>query len=431
MRARWSKRALTRSCSKAFPSDLGRRVSEAVGIPDDWHWRGPGLRRSGAGLLRLSGYVLRGAAEVRQALRRARRRRARRHPPLRGRGAKLRFSERRAHLRQCSAAAEIARGRNRREVGGGWRPADVRAGHRRPVMSLTVHDSVAAFRAASRALATRAAGRLGFVPTMGALHEGHLRAGRMPRGAAARRVAVSIFVNPDAVRPERRLFALPAQLRTRSASSAGSAASSTCSRPASRKCTRAGEQTRVSVRSLTDGLCGPNRPGHFEGVATIVSKLFLRRRPVRRRVRTKDYQQLTGDRADGEGPLFPGRGRRRADRARAGRPRAVIAQRLPVARRALALARHPAALAAAVRRVRSRRAPRARAPGPRRSCVAERRRYALDYVELRGADELEPIDDAERIGERALLALAVFAGSTRLIDNVVLGEDGAATAVRP
>jgi pantoate--beta-alanine ligase len=49
----------------------------------------------------------------------------------------------------------------------------------------------------------------------------------------------------------------------------------------------------------------------------------------------------------------------------------------------------------------------------------------LDYVELRGPDELEAIEDSAEVGERALLAVAAFAGSTRLIDNVVLGEDPA------
>ena len=294
-------------------------------------------------------------------------------------------------------------------------------------MSLTVHDSVAAFRAAGERL-RHDGGRLGFVPTMGALHEGHLRLVDAAR-ARSSAVAVSIFVNPTQFGPNEDYSRYPRSFE-RDCELCRQRGVEHVFAPSVEEMYPRGEQTRVIVRSLTDGLCVPKRPGHFEGVATIVSKLFLAAGPCVAVFGRKDYQQLKVIERMVKDLSFPvevvGEPTVREPDGLALSSRNAY---LSPEDRARALA-IPEALAAAVRRFEA---------GERRACelrgpveVALRSAgLRVDYVELRSADELEPLDDAEEIGERPLLALAAFAGSTRLIDNVVLGEDGAPTAVRP
>jgi pantoate--beta-alanine ligase len=293
-------------------------------------------------------------------------------------------------------------------------------------MSLTVHDSVAAFRAATERL-RQGGGRLGFVPTMGALHDGHLR---LVDAAKARSsaVAVSIFVNPTQFGPNEDYSRYPRSFE-RDCELCRQQGVEHVFAPSVEEMYPRGEQTRVIVRSLTDGLCGPKRPGHFEGVATVVSKLFLAAGPCVAVFGRKDYQQLKVIERMVKDLSFPVEvvgvsTVREQDGLAMSSRNAYLSPEERSCARAI-----PGALAVAVGRFDAgeRRARELRDPVEAALRSAGLR---VDYVELRGADELEPLDGAAEIGERALLALAAFAGSTRLIDNVVLGEDSAPTAVR-
>ncbi|HEY3494578.1 MAG TPA: pantoate--beta-alanine ligase, partial [Polyangiaceae bacterium] len=149
--------------------------------------------------------------------------------------------------------------------------------------------SVAAFRAACERV--RAGGlRLGFVPTMGALHAGHLAL-----VAEARRlcdvVAVSIFVNPTQFGPGEDLEKYPRPLE-RDLLLCREAGVSIVFTPSASELYPKDERTRVRVARLTDWLCGPFRPDHFEGVATIVTKLFAASGACTAVFGRKDYQQL-------------------------------------------------------------------------------------------------------------------------------------------
>jgi pantoate--beta-alanine ligase len=156
-------------------------------------------------------------------------------------------------------------------------------------MTLAVHRSVADFRAAANAV--RSAGkRLGLVPTMGALHEGHLS---LVRAALQRAdsVAVTIFVNPTQFGPNEDFERYPRTLE-QDVELLTKAGASHVFAPEANEMYPPGERTRVSVSGLTASLCGPFRPGHFDGVTTIVSKLFAVAGECVAVFGRKDYQQL-------------------------------------------------------------------------------------------------------------------------------------------
>ncbi len=142
--------------------------------------------------------------------------------------------------------------------------------------------TVASFRKAGRTI--------GLIPTMGALHAGHISLvqGALDRGDVP---VTSIFVNPTQFGPNEDFAAYPRdeqgdfdRLR---------AAGCRIAFAPTREEMYPGEQlTTVKVAGITDGLCGPLRPGHFDGVATVVSKLLLMAMPDRAFFGEKDYQQL-------------------------------------------------------------------------------------------------------------------------------------------
>ena len=132
--------------------------------------------------------------------------------------------------------------------------------------------------------------RVGMVPTMGALHDGHLSLVRAAR-AACDRVVVSIFVNPTQFDDASDLAAYP---RTVEADAAllRTAGVDVLYAPDAAQMYPPGFATTISVRGVSEGLCGGARPGHFDGVATVVCKLLMQALADRAFFGEKDFQQV-------------------------------------------------------------------------------------------------------------------------------------------
>jgi pantoate--beta-alanine ligase len=291
-------------------------------------------------------------------------------------------------------------------------------------VTLTLHRTVAEFRRAAQAVRD-GGGRLGLVPTMGALHEGHLALAAEARSRASE-VALTIFVNPTQFGPNEDFARYPRTLDS-DLERCREAGVSHVFAPEASEMYPKGERTRVQVSGLTAALCGPHRPGHFEGVTTIVSKLFAVTGECVAVFGRKDYQQLKVIERMTRDLLLPveiiGLGTvRDADGLAKSSRNAYLT---PEERKhALSI---PRALTAAVS---------AFAKGERRVSALHELVLAelaagglrLDYATLADPDELVPLSEDGTSGERLLLAVAGFMGKTRLIDNVVLGEDRAPIA---
>ncbi|MGB9081466.1 MAG: pantoate--beta-alanine ligase [Desulfuromonadaceae bacterium] len=259
--------------------------------------------------------------------------------------------------------------------------------------------------------------RIAFVPTMGYLHEGHaslLREGRK-RGDV---LVLSIFVNPIQFGQNEDLDSYPRNM-DRDCQIADACGVDIVFIPTAAEMYPDGFQTGVTVRDISLPLCGASRPGHFDGVATVVTKLFNIVRPDVALFGRKDFQQLAVIR------------RMTAD---LNMPVEIVG--MPIVREAdgLAMSSRNAYLSLAERQSAlclSRAVKRARelfAAGERsvavlaeetRAVIEQEAAAVVDYVEFRDGATLQELDVAD-VG--TLLALAVKIGQTRLIDNTVLGE---------
>jgi len=266
----------------------------------------------------------------------------------------------------------------------------------------------------------RRAGRaIGLVPTMGAFHEGHLELIRRAR-AENDVTVVSLFVNPTQFGPSEDLDSYPRD-EARDAALAEELGVDVLFAPPVEEVYPAGFATTVKVEGLTSVLDGhPSRrgPSHFDGVTTVVTKLFNMAQPQRAYFGQKDAQQalviqrLVQDLdipveivvvptvRDTDGLALSSRNAYLTEEER---------------ERALALSR---ALDAANREVAAGRRD-ARSVLAAASRELDARGIEPEYLELRSADDLSP---AERVNGRTLLAVAARVGRARLIDNAVLGD---------
>ena len=145
--------------------------------------------------------------------------------------------------------------------------------------------------------ARRAGGsRIGLVPTMGSLHEGHVSLVRIARERGCGTVAATIFVNPAQFGPGEDYGKYPRD-EARDLAMLSAAGTSAVYLPGVPEMYPEGYQTYVEVTGASQGLCGASRPGHFRGVATVVAKLFLAARPHVAVFGEKDFQQLAVIRA--------------------------------------------------------------------------------------------------------------------------------------
>mgnify|MGYP001618604981 CR=1 FL=1 len=259
--------------------------------------------------------------------------------------------------------------------------------------------------------------RIAFVQTMGALHEGHISLVRAARKAGDI-VLVSIFVNPMQFGPKEDFRKYPRTLRTdaRLLSEAGTDA---VFFPAAAEMFPEGFVTAVSVRGLADGLCGRFRPGHFDGVATVVAKLFGIVTPHVAFFGQKDYQQC-----------------KVIERMAADLNMGVRIRMMPIVREpdGLAMSSRNRYLSAEDRKLASglsqvlmgmRRAVAGGSKDARKlkaQAAAELRRggiKVIDYMEIIHGDTLQPL---KRVHAPAVAAAAIRLGGTRLLDNMLLAR---------
>ena len=259
--------------------------------------------------------------------------------------------------------------------------------------------------------------RIGLVPTMGALHEGHaslIRAARAECGY----VAVSLFVNPTQFGPGEDLARYPRPIENDLAVCRREGADLVFA-PAAAEMYPEGFATTVRIAGLSEKMCGAFRPGHFDGVCTVVAKLLAIVQPDAAYFGEKDAQQLAIVR------------------------RMAADLNLPLEIRGCPLVREPDGLAMSSRNAYLSPEERQQAlaisaaladtrkaieSGERdAAAVADmlrRRLQAARGVELQYVAVVDPdtLADLDRIGGQALVAVAAKVGATRLIDNVLLRD---------
>jgi len=281
---------------------------------------------------------------------------------------------------------------------------------------MQVVETIPEVRAAVKA--ARAQGkRVGFVPTMGYLHEGHLALMRRARQDCDL-VVVSIFVNPTQFGPNEDFDRYPRDLERDLALCRTVPVDLVFHPEVAEVYPAFPPLTTVRVSALTDTLCGASRPSHFEGVATVVTKLFNIVRPDVAYFGQKDAQQvavirrMVADLNLDEIEIVPVPTVREPDGLAMSSRNLYLSpaerQAALVLFRSLQLAQDR--VAAGQREMRA-------LVGEMRALISAEPLAAVDYVEIVDYDTLQPI---EHLKGRALAAVAVKFGKTRLIDNCVL-----------
>jgi pantoate--beta-alanine ligase len=260
-------------------------------------------------------------------------------------------------------------------------------------------------------------GRLGLVPTMGALHQGHLSLVRSAH-SQCHVVAVSIFVNPTQFGPTEDLSKYPRQFERDCRLLEQEGVDLLFAPSVEEIYPRANEAvTWIVVEGLSEKLDGRSRPGHFQGVTTIVAKLFNIIQPEAAFFGQKDAAQLAIIRRMVRDLNLPveivacpivrepdglAMSSRNAYLSREERVHALVLHEalLHVERRFQAGVRTAAALISAAKEV-----------------FVRQPHVLLDYCEIVHPDTLDPV---ERISQETLVAVAAYVGSTRLIDNLLL-----------
>ena len=272
--------------------------------------------------------------------------------------------------------------------------------------------------------ALRESGTIALVPTMGALHDGHLTLVREAQKRAAH-VAVSIFVNPRQFGANEDLDAYPRQLERDCALLEGAGAALVWA-PAAAAMYPPGYATNIAVSGVSQGLCGAARPGHFDGVATVVCKLFNQVRPDIALFGEKDWQQLAVIRrmARDLDLTFP------AASGIVGVPTVREPDGVALSSRNAYLSADQRAQAAALPAAMQRAAARLHGGIPVAVALAglaqdllEGGFASVDYAELADAEALAPLDcmSVGKIGAvPARLLVAARIGGTRLIDNIAI-----------
>jgi pantoate--beta-alanine ligase len=279
---------------------------------------------------------------------------------------------------------------------------------------MNIYYSVGDARAACRVVRTKNK-RLGLVPTMGALHEGHLSLVRAAK-TQCDAVAVSLFVNPTQFGPTEDLARYPRPFeRDRELLEKGGVA--ILFAPSAEEMYPNGDGTWVVVEGLSERLDGRSRPGHFRGVTTVVSKLLHIVEPDVAFFGQKDAAQSAIIRRMVRDLNFPVEivicpiVREPDGLAMSSRNTYLTAEERV---RALALRRSLQRVEDKFR-VGERNA--ARLIGAASEVFAQEPQVRLDYFEVVDPDTLEPVEQVQR---PTLVAVAAYVGATRLIDNIVL-----------
>ena len=258
---------------------------------------------------------------------------------------------------------------------------------------------------------------VGLVPTMGALHEGHLSLVRMAK-AQCDWVVVSIFINPLQFGPNEDLANYPRDF-DRDRDLLEQEGVDFIFAPSVEKMYPPGAVTYVTVEGLSDKLCGRSRPGHFRGVTTVVAKLFHIVEPDRAFFGQKDAAQSTIIRRMVRDLNMPvqivvGAIVREADGLAMSSRNAY----LDVVQRKSALVLYRSLKALQERFDHGERNVRTLIEAGKRVFAADPS-VRLDYLEIVDPETLDPVHD---LSHGALVAVAAFVGNARLIDNIVLAE---------
>jgi pantoate--beta-alanine ligase len=268
-----------------------------------------------------------------------------------------------------------------------------------------------------RAARSLLAGPLGFVPTMGYLHAGHISLVNSARAGSAS-VVVSIFVNPTQFGPAEDLSRYPRDL-PRDLAMLDAAGVDLVWAPTGEDMYPPGFQTWVEVEHLTKGLEGDVRPGHFRGVTTVVAKLFNAVRPDRAYFGQKDAQQAAVIRRMTTDLDFPIEivicATTREHDGLAMSSRNIYLN--PEERKAATVLFRALTAARLAYEAGEQGAERLRQV--MREVISAEPLARPQYISCANYDTLQELDV---VHTRALLSMAVYLGKTKLIDNIVLGD---------